>query len=92
MAAVSLRAYAKHRGVTLKAVQKAIESGRIRTNADGKLDTDRADADWARNTGPKVKRTAATVAAGCTTNGTAAAGTGWRRARLCDGAGDHRQL
>ena len=61
MAAVSLRAYAKHRGVTLKAVQKAIESGRIRTNTDGKLDTDRADADWARNTGPKVKRTAATV-------------------------------
>ena len=63
MAAVSLRAYAKHRGVTLKAVQKAIESGRIRTNADGKLDTDRADADWARNTGPKVKRTAAPVPA-----------------------------
>src|ERR1035438_2811184 len=61
MAAVSLRAYAKHRGVTLKAVQKAIESGRIRTNADGKLDTDRADADWARNTGPKVKQTAANV-------------------------------
>jgi hypothetical protein len=34
MSAVSLRAYAKHRGVTLKAVQKAIESGRIHTNAD----------------------------------------------------------
>ena len=60
MAPVSLRAYAKHRGVTLKAVQKAIESGRIHTNVDGKIDTDRADAEWARNTGPKVRRTAST--------------------------------
>lgn len=60
MAALSLRAYAKHRGVTLKAVQKAIESGRIHPNADGKIDTDRADAEWARNTGPKVRRTAST--------------------------------
>jgi hypothetical protein len=62
MAAVSLRAYAKHRGVTLKAVQKAIESGRIHPNADGKIDTDRADAEWARNTGPKVRRTTAASA------------------------------
>jgi hypothetical protein len=59
MAALSLRGYAKHRGVTLKAVQKAIESGRIHTNADGKIDADRADAEWARNTGPKMRRTAA---------------------------------
>jgi hypothetical protein len=59
MTAISLRAYAKHRGVTLKAVQKAIESGRIHTNADGKLDTERADAEWARNTGPKARRTIA---------------------------------
>jgi hypothetical protein len=59
MAEVSLRAYAKHRGVTLKAVQKAIQSGRIQTTADGKIDADQADADWERNTGPKVRRTAA---------------------------------
>lgn len=59
MTAVSLRAYAKHRGVTLKAVQKAIESDRIHPNSDGKIDTERADADWARNTGPKVRRTSA---------------------------------
>ena len=59
MVAISLRAYAKHRGVTLKAVQKAIESGRIHTNADGKLDAERADAEWARNTGPKARRTVA---------------------------------
>lgn len=60
MAAVSLRAYARHRGVTLKAVQKAIESGRIHPNADGKIDPDRADAEWARNTGPKARRIAST--------------------------------
>jgi hypothetical protein len=59
MAALSLRAYAKHRGVTLKAVQKAIESGRIHTTADGKIDAAQADAEWARNTGPKVRQTAA---------------------------------
>jgi hypothetical protein len=53
MAAVSLRAYAKHRGVTLKAVQKAIQSGRIRTTGDGKIDVEQADADWKRNTGPR---------------------------------------
>jgi hypothetical protein len=62
MAAVSLRAYAKHRGVTLKAVQKAIESGRIHTTAEGKIEPERADADWARNTGPKVRRSAPAVA------------------------------
>jgi hypothetical protein len=62
MAAISLRAYAKHRGVTLKAVQKAIESGRILPNADGKIDPERADADWARNTGPKVRRTSGPAA------------------------------
>jgi hypothetical protein len=62
MAAISLRAYAKHRGVTLKAVQKAIESGRILTTGDGKIDPERADADWARNTGPKARRTAGAAA------------------------------
>lgn len=61
MAAVSLRAYAKHRGVTLKAVQKAIQSGRIRTTADGKIDAGEADSDWERNTGPKVRPTAASA-------------------------------
>jgi hypothetical protein len=56
MPIASLRGYAKHRGVSLKAVQKAIESGRIHTTADGKIDVEQADAEWARNTGPKVRR------------------------------------
>lgn len=50
MPLMSLRAYAKHRGVSLAAVQKALQSGRIRIGADGKLDAAAADADWSRNT------------------------------------------
>jgi len=55
MPVVSLRAYARHRGVSLKAVQKAIEAGRIRTTPDGKIDTERADAEWERNTSPQQR-------------------------------------
>ena len=50
MAVMSQRAYAQHRGVAHKAVQKAIESGRISTMPDGKIDSDMADQEWARNT------------------------------------------
>jgi hypothetical protein len=49
---VSLRAYARHRGVTLHAVQKAIRSRRIEL-VDGRIDVDRADRDWARKTRPR---------------------------------------
>lgn len=48
--AMSLRQYAKHRGVALSAVQKAISSGRITTLADGRIDPVAADAAWAQNT------------------------------------------
>jgi hypothetical protein len=51
---LSLRGYAKHRGCTLSAVQKAIEKGRITTVADGngntKIDPGVADIQWAQNT------------------------------------------
>ena len=47
---LSIRAYARHRGVTDTAVHKAIQSGRIATEPDGTIDPDRADQDWARNT------------------------------------------
>jgi len=50
MPLVSLRGYARHRGVSLRAVQKAIRSGRIVTETDGRIDIARADADWNRNT------------------------------------------
>lgn len=44
------RAYARHRGVTLGAVQKAIRDQRIKVNANGKIDSAEADRDWAANT------------------------------------------
>jgi hypothetical protein len=50
---MSLRAYARHRGVSLRAVQKALASGRINARSDGRLDADVADANWARNTAPR---------------------------------------
>ncbi len=47
---ISIRAYARHRGVSDAAVRKAIAAGRITPEADGTLDPDRVDREWARNT------------------------------------------
>jgi len=47
---VSLRAYARHRGVALSAVQKAITTGRIKKTANGKINIAAADRAWAANT------------------------------------------
>ncbi len=47
---ISIRAYARHRGVSDAAVRKAITAGRITPEADGTLDPDRVDKEWARNT------------------------------------------
>lgn len=47
---LSIRAYARHRGVSDAAVRKAIAAGRITPEPDGSLDAQRADLDWARNT------------------------------------------
>ena len=47
---LSIRAYARHRGVTDTAVRKAIQTGRITPEADGTIDPEQADLDWARNT------------------------------------------
>jgi hypothetical protein len=55
---MSLRAYARHRGVSLRAVQKALQSGRISAREDGRLDADVADADWIRNTAPRPQTSA----------------------------------
>ena len=56
MPLLSLRAYAKHRGVSLAAVQKALQSGRITANADGLIDSERADAEWKAKTRPGQRR------------------------------------
>ena len=47
---VSIRAYARMRGCSESAVRKAIASKRVRPEADGSIDPERADQDWAKNT------------------------------------------
>jgi hypothetical protein len=47
---LSIRAYARHRGVTHRAVQKAIAAGRITKGHDGLLDPRTVDQQWASNT------------------------------------------
>lgn len=56
---LSLRAYAKHRGVALSAVQKAIKTGRIKLDSDGKIDAQQADIAWQINTRPMADDTIA---------------------------------
>ncbi len=53
---LSNRQYATHRGVSETAVRKAIKSGRIALNAQGKIDADTADAQWDANTDPSKVR------------------------------------
>ena len=50
MAILSQRAYARQRGVALSTVQKAINTGRISTLQDGRIDSDIADREWEANT------------------------------------------
>jgi pyruvate/2-oxoglutarate dehydrogenase complex dihydrolipoamide acyltransferase (E2) component len=58
----SLRAYAKHRGVSLAAVEKAIHSGRITPTVGGLIDSDRAAAEWDAKTRPGQRRARAAPA------------------------------
>ncbi|MCW7542095.1 elements of external origin [Aquabacterium sp. A7-Y] len=52
---ISLRAYARHRGVSDTAVRKAVLAGRITPEPDGTINAERADAEWTQNTeAPKV--------------------------------------
>ena len=49
---LSIRAYARHRGVTDGAVRKAIKAGRITKNKNDKIDSELADKQWSKNTDP----------------------------------------
>lgn len=49
MALMGYREFARHLNVSLGAVQKAIKSGRISVNADGKIDAETATAAWIAN-------------------------------------------
>ena len=52
---LSIRAYARHRGVSHVAVKKAIDTGRITPESDGTIEPNRADLEWAKNTMPGRK-------------------------------------
>lgn len=55
---ISIRAYARHRGVSHVAVKKAIDTGRITPLSDGTIDPETADREWAQNTTtPRSKTT-----------------------------------
>ena len=54
---VSIRQYAKHRGISDMAVRKAIKQGRISKEADGRIDIAKADKAWAENTLQPQKKT-----------------------------------
>lgn len=53
---VSLREFARQRGVSLAAVQKAIATGRIHKLPDGKIDPKAAGAEWDANTSKAQQR------------------------------------
>ena len=53
---LSIRAYARHRGVSHVAVIKAIEAGRITQEADGTINPEQADREWAQNTASPHKK------------------------------------
>ena len=69
---ISLRAYARMRGCSLTAVQKAIASKRITTLPDGTIDPERANQEWAKNTfaGNSPKRAQAASRGGSATRKT----------------------
>jgi hypothetical protein len=49
---LSIRAYARHRGVSHVAVLRAAKAGRIPVEPDGTIDAAKADAAWQRSTDP----------------------------------------
>ena len=53
---LSRRAYAQHRGVSEKAVRKAIAAGRITLERDGTIDPVKADRQWETQTDPLKQR------------------------------------
>jgi hypothetical protein len=44
--------YARHRGLNLQAIQYAVRKGRIQRDANGLIESEQADIDWAKNTRP----------------------------------------
>jgi hypothetical protein len=60
MPRLTVRAYARHRGISHTAVLKAIASHRIVRGKDGLIDADSADRDWTANTDQSRPRNSVT--------------------------------
>lgn len=56
MMGISIRAYARLRGVSDAAVRKAIKTGRVTPEADGTINAARADTQWHKQTDPSQRR------------------------------------
>lgn len=68
---LSRRKYAAHRGVSEKAVRKAIAAGRITVEADNTIDPAKADKQWDAQTDPAMQRGRSAGTAGAATARTA---------------------
>jgi hypothetical protein len=53
---LSIRAYARHRGVSHVAVMRAIKAGRVPVEPDGTIEPGKADTAWQRSTDPAKSR------------------------------------
>jgi hypothetical protein len=61
---LSIRAYARRRGVSHVAVLRAIKQGRVPLESDGTVDPAKADASWDRSTDPGRAKSKSKAAAG----------------------------
>ena len=55
---LSIRAYARQRGVSHVAVLKAVKQGRVTLEPDGTVDAAKADASWERSSDPARRKAA----------------------------------
>lgn len=53
---LSIRAYARHRGVSHVAVLRAVKQGRVPLEADGTVDPAKADSSWERSSDPARRK------------------------------------
>ena len=61
MMGMGLREYSRHRGVSLAAVQKALDTGRIQKESDGTINPVKANKAWEANTDQAQQRTHSAV-------------------------------
>jgi hypothetical protein len=79
MAMMTLRVYARHRNVSLFAVQKAIETGRISIQPGGRIDSEIADRAWEENT--RLRASGIATGEPETNNGSVQGGSQYAQAR-----------